>query len=258
MRPGERYRTTLFPLVILTVAGCQESGPVAAATAPDPQTFAPTVTVPHTTPHECRLQREAMLDRGVALLPLEWDGTAIRVDVLRNFPAQFSDADLTSLLVPIAELADTIEAYLGYRIIEAGGLIDVPGDVADFNRSLLPTLLAGSALAADPGSVLIYHFEDAPWSDGWAAGPLASTMFHNGPVPPDFITSAARNHVLVHELFHLLGFNHHEWYSTPEAMEWYAVAMELGSLDGPWLSGSERFHTSEDELTTLGCLFPRL
>ena len=105
----------------------------------------------------------------------EWDGTPLRVDIIRNFPDFVTDDDLRRLLAPIGRLEDQIEARLGYRIVEMGDLIEVPDGAQpgwdqdfdfywrnDGNNDLLPREL---------GQILVFYLNDD--NDGWGGGGAA-------------------------------------------------------------------------------------
>ena len=196
----------------------------------------------------------------------EWDGTPFRVDMVRNFPDFVTDADLQELLDPIGRLADQIEAQVGYRIVEMGDLIEVPaaapaGWDQDFSR------FSQSYRARERGQVLVFYMNDDnpdDW-DGRGGSPLSGhpccgTITFNkrslGPLwtgdDPCCQGNANRREgeAVVHELFHLLGFKHHDQHDLT------GIEMSPGGLDAPWKTGSLRYYATWSDIDKLRCAFP--
>ena len=59
--------------------------------------------------------------------------------------------------------------------------------------------------------------------------------------------------VLIHELFHILGFLHPEATSNTKGE---AVRMNRGPLNGPWAAGSTVHYATREEIDMLRCIFP--
>lgn len=88
----------------------------------------------------------------------EWDGTPFRVDMVRNFPEFVTDTDLRQLLAPVGRLADQVEAQLGYRIVEMGGVIDVTvGRPSGLGSEIRSLCAIPSASGARPDSRLLHE-----------------------------------------------------------------------------------------------------
>ena len=115
--------------VLVTMAGVVWALACGDGTAEPPPDSPPLATCPDK--RSLALRHDAQF--GVNGIVPEWDGTPFRVDMVRNFPEFATDADLQQLLDPIGQLADKIEAQLGYRIVEMGGLI-VVGSELDLQR----------------------------------------------------------------------------------------------------------------------------
>ena len=220
---------------------------------------------------ECEDQRSLALGheayfggRGVVR---EWDGSPIRVDIVRNFPGFVTDADLGGLLEPVRRLADQIEARLGYRIIEVGGVIDVPpgappGWDQDFNRFF------ESWRVRERGQVIAFYMnDDNPQDWDGRGGSIMSAhaccgttsynkralgaWWNDGDPCCRGNANGRDGAVLVHELFHLLGFKH-----AYDQFELTGVAMSRGGLDRPWVTGSRVFYATNGDVDNLACVFP--
>ena len=197
----------------------------------------------------------------------EWDGTPFRVDMVRNFPEFVTDTDLQQLLDPIGRLADQIEAQLGYRIVEMGELIEVPSSAPagwdqEFGR------FSESYLLRERGQILVFYMNDDNPQD-WdgrggsimSAHACCGTLSYNkralGPWWTDDDPCCQGNangrdgEVIVHELFHLLGFKH-----AVDQPELIGVEMSRGALDVPWETGSRVFYATESDVDNLQCIFP--
>ncbi len=220
---------------------------------------------------ECEDQRTLALGheayfggRGVVR---EWDGAPIRVDIVRNFPGFVTDADLQGLLEPVRRLADQIEARLGYRIIEVGGVIDVPtgapaGWDRDFNRFF------ESWRVRERGQVIAFYMnDDNPQDWDGRGGSIMSAhaccgttsynkralgaWWNDGDPCCQGNANGRDGAVLVHELFHLLSFKH-----SYDQLELTGVEMSRGGLDRPWVTGSRVFYATNGDVDNLACVFP--
>ena len=197
----------------------------------------------------------------------EWDGTPFRVDMVRNFPDFVTDSDLRQFLAPIGRLADQIEARLGYRILEMGELIDVPSSAPvgwdqEFSR------FSESHQLRERGQILVFYMNDDNPQD-WdgrggsimSAHACCGTMSYNKRAMGSWWTgddpccqgNANRRggEVIVHELFHLLGFKH-----AVDQPDLVGIEMSSGALDLPWESGSQVFYATTGDVDNLGCVFP--
>lgn len=197
----------------------------------------------------------------------EWDGTPFRVDMVRNFPQFVTDADLRQLLAPVGRLADQIEGQLGYRIVEMGGLIDVPAEApAGWDQRF--DLYSQSHRFRERGQILVFYMNDDNPQD-WdgrggsimSAHPCCGTITYNKRAMGRWWTdddpcckgnaNGRDGEVIVHELFHLLGFKHAD--DQPELV---GVEMSRGALDLPWQTGSQIYYATPSDVDNLRCIFP--
>ncbi len=197
----------------------------------------------------------------------EWDGTPFRVDMVRNFPEFVTDADLQRLLDPVGRLADQIETQLGYRIVEMGGLVEVPSGAAVGWDQRFDQYFQSHRLR-ERGQILVFYMNDdnpQDW-DGRGGAPMSAhpccgTITYNkrtmGPWWTDDDPCCKGNangrngETLVHELFHLLGFKHA--FNQPELV---GVKMSRDGLDSPWTTGSRIFYATRSDVDNLRCIFP--
>ena len=205
----------------------------------------------------------------------EWDGTPFRVDFIRNFPSPVTDEDLRDQMAPIGQLAKQIEDQLGYPIVEMGEIIDVPESAApgwnenfeyywhnDFDSKLLPRR---------PRQILVFYMNDynpISWGENAGGSPLSAhvccgTVSYNkrtmgawwrnedSDCSGRFAANGRYGHVVVHELFHILGFRH------PDDPPDRGISMdECGSLYVPWEVGSTIHQASKRDIEMLGRIFP--
>ena len=219
------------------------------------------------------LQHDAQFDRrwGGGMVS-EWDGTPLRVDIVRNFPDFVTEANLWELLAPIGRLEAQIEAQLGYRIVEMGEPIEVPDGAQpgwdqdldfywrnDGNNDLLPR---------ERGQMLVFYMNDN--NDGWGGGGSSmsahvccgTTSYNKRALGPmwtgddpccqgDANQYTREGAAIVHEVFHLLGFKH-----AIDQEHLIGVRMSFGALDLPWESGSPVYYATPADIDNLRCIFP--
>ena len=205
----------------------------------------------------------------------EWDGKPFRVDMIRNFPHFVSDSDLWEQLDPIARLADQIEQQIGHRILEKGSLVETPRGAApgwntdferywqnDHNNTLLPR---------ETRQILVFYMDDdnprdwdgdgrgAPFNAHVCCGTISYNKRTMGPWwygdDPHCIGKFAANgrygEVIVHELFHILGFRHPDD-EPPDK----GVPMCEGPLYRPWTVKSKIHYASPSDIDALQHIFP--
>ena len=220
------------------------------------------------TPPQRVCTDEAQRARDFARPMREWDGTPFRVDIVRNFPDFVTEADLQQLLDPIGRLADQIELQLGYPVLEMGDLIEAPaGAPAGWNQDF-DRYVHNDLLPRERGQLLAFYLNDDndfPWG-GSTGSPMSAhvccgTASYNkrsvGPMwtgndpccQGDANQYTREGEVLVHELFHVLGFVHADVLDQ-------GVRMSLGALDQPWLSGSLVYFANWQDIEALRCIFP--
>ena len=223
----------------------------------------------------CTNERELAMKASITVVG-EWDGTPIRVDMIRNFPDFVTDDDLWELLRPVDELARHIEQQLGYRVVEMGEIIDVPAGAAPgFNQDFTyywqndgPT---NKLLPRESGQILVFFMDDYNLASGSefgsrmsAHGCCGTTTYNKRVAGPWWsnedscctglnAASGRYGAVLIHELFHILGFLHPEADSNTKGE---AVRMLWGPLHGPWTTGSTVHYATREEIDMLRCIFP--
>lgn len=228
-------------------------------------------TTPFPDSRHCSIEQREVRRHPAGWIVDEWDGTPFRVDIVRNFPSFVSDEDLEELLDPIGTMADDIEDHLGYRIVEKGDLIPVPAGAPDgWNTDYYRYSDNPSMLPRKRGQLLAFYMDDDTsfWDHRGGAPmiafPEAGTTSYNrrtmGKWWNDQDTccvhryngNGRHGHTLVHEVAHLLGFEHPNVpFGTP------GVRMAWGSTSYPWLSGSRVHYFAPKDIEVLKCLFPR-
>ena len=206
----------------------------------------------------------------------EWDGTPFRVDIIKNFPTFVMEDDLRELLAPIGTLAEAIEKQIGYRVVEMGGTIDVPNGAADrWNEDFeyyWQNDSESQLLPRQPSQILVFYMDDdnpRRW-DGLGGAPNSAhiccgTISYNRRTMGcwwhekdpccvgDYAANGRYGHVIVHELFHILGFRHPD----DEPPERGGVPMRQGHLYRPWTIGKSRHSASQVDIEVLRRIFPK-
>ena len=219
------------------------------------------------------MTNEQRLAQAFSKAVAEWNGTPFRVDMIRNFPHFVSDDDLYEQLKPIGMLAETIEIQIGYPIVQMGNIIDVPmGASEGWNENFQYYWNNDSdsrLLPREPRQILIFYMDDndpSPW-DEHDGSPLSAhiccgTISYNkrtmGPWWRDndpaccdpYSANGRYGHVIVHELFHILGFRH------PDQPSGQGVPMKTGPLYQPWTVGESIHSASPQDIQVLASIFP--
>ena len=224
----------------------------------------------------CTNERELALKAAPPVVG-EWDGTPIRVNMIRNFPDFVTDDDLWELLRPVDELARHIEQQLGYRVVEMGEIIDVaagaaPGFDQNFTYYWKNDGPTNKLLPRERGQILVFFMDDysAPWGGSELGSPMSAhrccgTITYNKRVAGPWWTNEGSccnginsangryGEVLVHEIFHILGFQHPEDDSNTKGE---AVRMHWGPLHAPWRASSTVHYAAREDIDLLRCIFP--
>jgi len=219
---------------------------------------------------ECTDERERA--RRFSRFVGEWDGTAFRVDMMRNFPDFVTDADLLELLAPIGRLADQIEYQLGYPVLEVGGLIEVPAGAPPGWNEDFERYFRTDPLPRERGQLVAFYLDDYnpyEWDGSGLGSPMAAhyccgSVSYNkrflGPLwtgdDPCCETgqSSRQGEAIVHEVFHVLGYVHSDDYDFLNRDE--GVAMSDSALTKPWKSGSPVYYAVWTDIDLLRCIFP--
>ena len=122
---------------------------------------------------ECTDERERALR--LSRFVGEWDGTAFRVDMMRNCPDFVTDADLLELLAPMGRLADQIEEQLGYPVLEMGGLVEVPEGVPPGWNKDWEAYRPTDPLPRERGQLVAFYLDDyhpSTWDGSGLGAPM--------------------------------------------------------------------------------------
>ena len=122
--------------------------------------------------------------------PLAWNGTPFEVFVSSSF------SNAHELLNAIVEEAARVRTHLGYEIFVAGGVIPM----VDIEYDDLHAIGSEYALLPADYEIPFYCCDDRPGFGGHAQIFTRSAVLSTHP-------DSAR-HVVIHELYHLLGFDH--------------------------------------------------
>ena len=209
----------------------------------------------------CTNERSLAL-RHTRVVVREWNGTPFRVDIVRNFPDSVTDDYLREELDRIGRLADQIEAQLGYRIIEQGDLIEVPGRARegwdqDYDRYWMNDLLP-----RERRQLIGFYLNDDNRAWGGEGSPMSAHIccgttsynrrFFRAPHWTEWTgANSPDGEAIVHEVFHLLGFKHYF-----DQHERIGVQMSPGGLDRPWVTGSPVYYATWTDIENLRCIFP--
>ncbi len=163
-------------------------------------------------PRVCTDERELALAFHGGPLPVrEWDGTPIRVDMIRNFPG-LTETDVADLLEAVAHVARKIEGQLGYRILEMGELIPVPEGMQPGWNTDAPRHRRTCPLPRNPGQILGFCMDGTNDNASSGAGAQANSSCGDfcflRPMLGDLQAGENLDRVTLHEIFHLLGFDH--------------------------------------------------
>ncbi len=207
------------------------------------------------TPRECTDERDKALHytRGRRGVVREWDGTPFRLDFIDNFPACWDHAYLGDLLVTIDRLASRIEDQIGYRVIEAGSIVEPPSgwDHGNSKNPISPR--------RKPGQILAFFYPFVHPDNHGAAAPVWDGVFYFrrtkegiSPVIPCESENWYTARVTAHELFHVLGFRH-----RPPRFDPTSGGVEMSPvLDGPRYSSDPPDLAAYEDIDALRCIFP--
>ena len=251
--PDARKGSLLLILLLgagLVVPACGGNS-ATPAPPPTPPAPPPTPPAPPPAPRVCTDERERARAFLGAVLPGEWDGTPFSVDLFDHFPA-IAGADYPARqLEEVAGLADQIEGQLGYRIIEAGGVVPPPRDLpADWNDGSNDGVKYCEQWRK-PGQIVGVHLESLPpghrGGGALAASPwCAFVTYYVGDGPLTGAAADAGRTAIVHELFHLFGFEHLDDLGRDGIPMSRSLTYESGG----------GFRAGFDDIDALRCVFP--
>ena len=143
--------------------------------------------------------------------------------------------------IPVARTADLIEWQLGYRVIEAGEIVEVPAHIDPDGPNLIQEISEIRQL----GHALIAYWGRANGLSAWVHrglvvyGTNVTARWKN----PDYASTAGNNEAVIHEVFHTLGFRHPKDFSADSSK---GLPMFLGPLMYPTSVGSKKVLSGMD------------
>lgn len=209
----------------------------------------------HTLVPEYACGAEYDLARDFAIIPHEWDGSPIRVDIIDNMPPDgFPLSHLEAQLGFIERMAEDIEWQLGYPVIERGEVIPEPEGLSVRSDCDNCGVVVKGWEREPRTAVAIHADQDPKRDDGSSIGMWAQTWdgltfwFRYALAEADENLNWG---VLNHEVFHLLGYRH------PDNPDPDGIAMNYESMYSTQ-EREVRFYHYEDwqDIAELGCAFP--
>ena len=210
----------------------------------------------HTLVPEYTCGSEHELARDFALVPHEWDGSPIRVDILDNMPQHgFPLSHLEAQLGFIERMAEDIEWQLGYPIIERGEVVARPDGFSVRSECDDCSVVVDGWERQPRITVAMYADQDPKREDGssiamWAQPWDGLTFYFRSA-----LAEAQLNlnwGVLNHEVFHLLGYKH------PDSPNPNGIAMNYESMYSTQERQVRFYHYADwQDIAELGCAFPR-
>ena len=214
---------------------------------------------PIPTPEGCTDERERAGAYANAVLPREWDGTPFRFDLFDNFPEVAGGDYPESQLEIVRELAERIEEQIGYPVFEAGAVVPVREGLPDDWDTTSIYGPQDCHLWREPGQIFAFHLPSLP--DGlegggavWATPWCGSLSHYVGEDSTTDLNSAWAQSAIVHELFHLFGFNHNDE-THPHEVHLGGIFMSTELTDGARQTLPVMAPTNED-IDALRCIFP--
>ncbi len=209
----------------------------------------------HTLIPEYTCGSEYDLARDFAIVPHEWDGSPIRVDIIDNMPPHgIPLSNLEAQLGFIERMAEDIEWQLGYPVIERGEVISEPEGFAVRSECDNCSVVVEGWEREPRTAVAIYADQDPKREDGsiiamWAQVWDGLTFWF-----PLALAEADHNlswGVLNHEVFHLLGYRH------PDNPDPNGIAMNYESMYSTQERQVRYYHYADwQDIAELGCAFP--
>lgn len=201
-------------------------------------------------PRVCTDERERALNHSQFIN--EWVGTPFRVDMIRNFPDPFTEADLVDLLDAVGHLDEKIERQVGYRILEEGDVIPLPeGLPPDWNtdeqrhRRTCP-------LPREPGHIQGFYMDDTNHgspSAGAQANSRCGDFCFLRPMVERWRGGREYDGVILHEIFHLFGFVHSDDYDFLARGQGVPMSVSLTRADAP-----DAVAVTWSDIDTLRCI----
>lgn len=196
------------------------------------------------------------LARDLAIVPHEWNGSPIRVDIIDNMPQYgLSLTNLEAQLGRIERMAEDIEWQLGYPVIERGEVIPQPEGFSVRSECDNCSVVVEGWERQPRTVVALYADQNPKREDGSSIGMWAqfgdglTVWFRSALEEPGFNLNWA---VLNHEVFHLLGFKH------PDNPDPAGIAMNYESMYSTPERRVRFYHYADwQDIAELGCAFPK-
>ena len=207
-------------------------------------------------PRACTDERERALAFHGGPVPVrEWDGTPFRVDMIRNFPDFVTEADLVDLLAAVGLVDDKIEAQLGYRIVEMGDVIPVPNGLPEGWNTDERRHRRTCPLPRERGQIQGFYMDGENHGSpraGAQANSACSDFCYLRPGMERWREGREYDGVTLHEIFHLLGFNHDlEVDPSSRGLGGVSMSKRLTRASGP-----DAEVVLWSDIDALRCIFP--
>ena len=179
-------------------------------------------------------------------VPELWDGTPFIVDISSSFP------NAHDLLDVVASEAEKVREFLGYEVFVAGDVLplkDATALLVTVGNTGETTLSTGefAQLLPPDQHIDIRCCDTRPGKSGWASPALRLVILKND--------ADKSNHIILHELYHLLGFRHP---GNSPGVEMSAFLMWGGFyFNGVFQRGimPTRSSYGEGDLANLACIY---
>ena len=237
------HRGTRYLVAVSSLRGTE-------ASEPGPEVETNTLVPEYTCGSEYELARD------FAIVPHEWDGSPIRVDIIDNMPPDgFPLSHMEAQLGFIERMAEDIEWQLGYPVIERGEVIPRPEGFSVKTECDNCDVVVEGWARQPRTTVAMYADQDpkrdngssvAMWAQVWDG---LTFYFRSALAEADVNLNWG---VLNHEVFHLLGYKH------PDNPNPNGIAMNYESMYSTQERQVRFYHYADwQDIAELGCAFPQ-